>query len=102
VVALQRLQNPDDADDPVFKLYIFHLENDPSSKVRQAVISSIGKNRFTIPYIIERLWDSDEKVRRYTYIQMSSYPVKSYQVSQRLQFLEQGLNENSESVIKVS
>jgi condensin complex subunit 3 len=64
IVALQRLQDPDNSDDPVFKIYIFHMENDPSAKVRQAVVTSIGRNVFTIPYIIERLWDSDDKVRR--------------------------------------
>ncbi|EDS28926.1 condensin, XCAP-G'-subunit [Culex quinquefasciatus] len=35
-------------------------------------------------------------VRRHTYIQMSSYPVKQYKVAQRLTFLEQGLNDHSD------
>lgn len=101
IVALQRLQCPENPNDPVVKAYQFHLSSDPSSKVRQSVITSMGRNFNTIPFIIERLWDIDEKVRRHTYIHMSSYPVKAYQVIQRLTFLEQGLNDPSESVRKV-
>lgn len=101
VLALQRLQNPDDPEDCVFRTYIYHLDTDPSPKVRQTIISSLGRNYRTIPYIIERLWDVEERVRRHTYLQMSSYPVKQYKVAQRLTFLEQGLNDHSESVRKV-
>ncbi|XP_055625380.1 condensin complex subunit 3 [Toxorhynchites rutilus septentrionalis] len=101
VLALQRLQNPDDPDDSVFRAYIFHLETDPSSKVRQTIITSLGRNYRTIPYIIERLWDVEGGVRRHTYLQMSSYPVKQYKVAHRLTFLEQGLNDHSEAVRKV-
>lgn len=101
VLALQRLQNPDDTEDCVFRTYIYHLDTDPSPKVRQTIISSLGRNYRTIPYIIERLWDVEERVRRHTYLQMSSYPVKQYKVAQRLTFLEQGLNDHSEAVRKV-
>ncbi|XP_062540619.1 condensin complex subunit 3 [Armigeres subalbatus] len=101
VLALQRLQNPDDPEDCVFRTYIYHLDTDPSPKVRQTIISSLGRNYRTIPYIIERLWDVEERVRRHTYLQMSSYPVKQYKVAQRLTFLEQGLNDHSEAVRKV-
>lgn len=101
VLALQRLQNPDDPEDCVFRTYIYHLDTDPSLKVRQTIISSLGRNYRTIPYILERLWDVEEKVRRHTYLQMSSYPVKQYKVAQRLTFLEQGLNDHSEAVRKV-
>lgn len=101
IVALQRLQCPENPNDPVVKAYQFHLSADPSSKVRQSVITSMGRNFNTIPFIIERLWDIDEKVRRHTYLHMSSYPVKAYQVIQRLTFLEQGLNDQSDTVKKV-
>ncbi|XP_053684077.1 condensin complex subunit 3 [Sabethes cyaneus] len=101
VLALQRLQNPDNPDDCVFRTYIYHLDTDPSPKVRQSIITSLGRNYRTLPYILERLWDVEERVRRHTYLQMSSYPVKQYKVAQRLTFLEQGLKDHSESVRKV-
>ncbi|XP_055916686.1 condensin complex subunit 3 isoform X2 [Eupeodes corollae] len=101
ILALQRLQNPDNPDDVVLRVYQFHLCSDPSPRVRQAVVTSMGRNYSTIPYILDRLWDIDEKVRRHTYLHMSGYPVKAYKVSQRLQLLEQGLNDRSEMVKKV-
>lgn len=99
---MQRLQSPDDPNDSIVRVYQHHLNSDPSSLVRQAVITSIGRNFHTIPSILERLWDTDERVRRHTYLQMSSYPVKSYKVAQRLVFLEQGLNDHSDMVRKVN
>ncbi|XP_037942037.1 condensin complex subunit 3-like [Teleopsis dalmanni] len=98
--AIQRLQIPDKPDDPVVRAYQFHLCSDPSPRVRQAVITCLGRNYHTIPYILDRLWDIDEKVRRHTYVHMSNYPVRSYKVSQRLTLLEQGLNDRSELVKK--
>lgn len=80
VMALQRLQDPESSDDPVTRAYIFHMETDPVSKVRQAAITAIAKKLPIFPYILDRLHDSDEKVRRHTYLQMASFPVKSYKV----------------------
>lgn len=101
VQALQRLQVPENPDDVIVRMYLFHMANDTSAKVRQAVITAIGRNAYTVPSIMERLWDIDERVRRHTYLQMSSYSVKSYKVVQRLTFLEQGLNDHAEAVRKV-
>ncbi|XP_052893809.1 condensin complex subunit 3 [Anopheles moucheti] len=98
VLALQRLQDPSSPEDPVVRAYVYHLDKDPSPKVRQAIISSLGRNYRLIPYILDRLWDADEKVRRHTYMQMSSYPVRQYKIEQRLKFLEQGLNDHSQAV----
>lgn len=102
VQALQRLQAPDNPNDIIVRLYMFHLANDTSPLVRQAVLTAMGRNSMTIPAILDRLWDIDERVRRHAYLQMSSYPVKAYKVVQRIIFLEQGLNDHSEMVRKVS
>lgn len=101
VQALQRLQTPDNPNDKIVRSYLFHLANDPSSAVRMAIITAVGRNFHTIPSILDRLWDIDERVRRHTYLQMSSFPVKSYKVEQRVKFLEQGLNDDSDGVRKV-
>lgn len=99
--AMQRLQSPDDREDKIFKIYQLHLNADPSALVRQAVITSICRNQHTIPFILDRFWDVDDKVRRHAYLHMCTYSVKSYRVVQRLQFIEQGLHDHSESVRKV-
>lgn len=101
VYALQRLQLPENPDDAVVRTYQYHLNNDPSVLVRQAVLKSIGRSALTVPIILERLWDVDERVRRRTYLQMSSHPVKSYKVAQRLMLLEQGVADHSEGVRKI-
>uniref|UniRef100_A0A1A9Z578 Nuclear condensin complex subunit 3 C-terminal domain-containing protein n=1 Tax=Glossina pallidipes TaxID=7398 RepID=A0A1A9Z578_GLOPL len=101
ILAMQRLQVPDNPDDAVLRIYQYHLCSDPSPRVRQTVITCMGRNYHTIPYILDRLSDIDEKVRRHTYLHMSSYPVRSYKVSQRLTLLEQGLNDRSDCVRKV-
>uniref|UniRef100_A0A182JQ35 Nuclear condensin complex subunit 3 C-terminal domain-containing protein n=1 Tax=Anopheles christyi TaxID=43041 RepID=A0A182JQ35_9DIPT len=101
VLALQRLQDPNSPEDPVVRAYVYHLDNDPSPKVRQTIISSLGRNYRLIPYVLERLWDADERVRRHTYMQMSSYPVRQYKVEQRLTLLEQGLTDHFDGVRKV-
>ncbi|KAL1381068.1 hypothetical protein pipiens_001396 [Culex pipiens pipiens] len=60
-----------------------HLKSDVLPIFRQAVITSLDRNYRTIPYTLKRVWDVDERVRRHTYIQISSYPVKQYIVAQR-------------------
>ncbi|XP_034652174.1 condensin complex subunit 3 isoform X1 [Drosophila subobscura] len=100
VLAMQRLQIPDNPSDPVVCAYQFHLCSDPSPTVRQCIITCMGRNYITVPYILQRLWDVDEKVRRHTYVNMCNYPVRSYKVSQRLTLLEQGLNDSSANVKK--
>ncbi|XP_017001776.3 condensin complex subunit 3 [Drosophila takahashii] len=100
VLAMQRLQNPDNPNDPVVCAYQYHLTSDPSPNVRQCIITCMGRNYITIPHILQRLWDVDEKVRRHTYVNMCNYPVRSYKVAQRLTLLEQGLNDSSASVRK--
>ncbi|KAG5679101.1 hypothetical protein PVAND_008694 [Polypedilum vanderplanki] len=101
VFALQRLQDPDSSEDPVTKSFVYHMESDPAVKVRQATITAIAKKLQNIPAILDRLHDVDEKVRRHTYLQMSSYSVKSYKIADRIAILNAGLNDRSEIVRKV-
>ncbi|KAL7051709.1 hypothetical protein ACKWTF_004579 [Chironomus riparius] len=101
IVALQRLQDPENVnEDPVTKAYVHHMESDPAVKVRQSVITAIAKKNYNIPLILERLHDVDEKVRRHTYLQMSSYSVRSYKIVDRIAILNAGLNDRSDLVRK--
>ncbi|KAH8371869.1 hypothetical protein KR093_009194 [Drosophila rubida] len=100
VVAMQRLQMPDNPNDEVLCAYRYHLSSDPAPLVRQYIITCMGRNYITVPHILQRLWDVDEKVRRHTYINMCNYPVRSYKVSQRLTLIERGLNDSSDMVRK--
>lgn len=100
VKALRRLQLQNDPNDAIRRSYLFHLANDPSSAVRIGVITAIERNFQTIPAILERLWDVDEKVRTHNYLEMSRYSVKAYKVVHRIILLEQGLNDESDRVRK--
>ncbi|XP_068146565.1 condensin complex subunit 3 [Drosophila tropicalis] len=100
VLAMQRLQMPDKPNDPVLCAYQFHLSADPSPMVRQCIVTCMGRNYLTIPHILQRLSDVDDKVRRHTYVNLCNYPVRSYKVVQRLQILEHGLNDSSENIRK--
>lgn len=100
IMALQRLQDPENTDDPVTKVYIYHMETDPVAKVRQSAITAIAKKQPIFPHILDRLQDNDEKVRRHTYLQMASVPVKYYKIVDRIKFLEAGLHDRSEMVKK--
>lgn len=100
IMALQRLQDPDISEDQVTRAYLFHMETDPVAKVRQAAITAIAKKLPVFPNILDRLSDNDEKVRRHTYLQMSSVAVKSYKIADRIKILFAGLNDRSEMVKK--
>lgn len=98
IMALQRLQDPENPEDQVTRAYLYHMESDPVSKVRQAAITAIAKKLPAFPHIIDRLHDSDDKVRRHTYFQMASVPVKSYKIADRIEILSAGLYDRSDIV----
>lgn len=100
IMALQRLQDPEATDDPVTRAYIYHMESDPVAKVRQAAITAIAKKLPIFPHILDRLSDVDEKVRRHTYLQISSFPVKSYRIADRSNIMLAGLHDRSDLVRK--
>lgn len=101
IMALQRLQDPENPEDNVTKNYIQHMESDPIAKVRQAAITAIAKKLPVFAHILERLNDNDEKVRRHTYLQMASVPVKSYKIADRIKVMQAGLYDRSDMVKKV-
>lgn len=100
IMALQRLQDPDNPEDQVTKAYIFHMETDLVARVRQAAITAIAKKVSIMPHILDRFRDNDEKVRRHTYLQMASFSVKSYKIADRIKILKAGLYDRSEMVKK--
>lgn len=100
IMALQRLQDPENAEDQVTRAYIYHMETDPVAKVRQAAITAIAKKLSTMSNVLDRLQDNDEKVRRHTYLQMASFPVKLYQIADRIKIMLAGLFDRSEIVKK--
>jgi condensin complex subunit 3 len=60
VHALNRLQNPQDAEDHVTSLYVRLLNSDTCKDVRKAVLSNIGISKISLPEIIGRFRDVDK------------------------------------------
>lgn len=50
---------------------VFHLERDPHPEVRRAVLKALGCNYFTLEFVLERLRDVKDLVRRQAYIFIS-------------------------------
>ncbi|KAI5634037.1 hypothetical protein NE865_13206 [Phthorimaea operculella] len=98
-LALQRLQSP--PDDEVTRAYRFHMSCDPSSSVRRAVLMSIAKCKPNVPFVLERLCDVDEAVRRAAFLYMAAMPVTQLKVTQRILTLKVGLTERSPRVRRV-
>ncbi|XP_059050784.1 condensin complex subunit 3 [Achroia grisella] len=100
-LALQRLQNPMEQDDEVTRAYRFHMSCDPSSSVRRAVVMSIAKCTRNVPYVLERLCDVDEAVRRAAFLYIAGVNVTQLRVRQRVLTLKVGLTERSQRVRRV-
>ncbi|XP_039752024.1 condensin complex subunit 3 isoform X2 [Pararge aegeria] len=97
-LALQRLQNPMEPDDEVTRAYRFHMSCDPNSSVRRAIIMSIAKCSRNVPFVLERLCDVDEAVRRAAFLYISAISVTQLKVRQRVLTLKVGLTERSSRV----
>ncbi|XP_026754955.2 condensin complex subunit 3 [Galleria mellonella] len=100
-LALQRLQNPMEQDDVVTRGYRFHMSCDPSSSVRRAVVMTLAKCTRNVPYVLERLCDVDEAVRRAAFLHIAGINVTQLRVRQRVLTLKVGLTERSPRVRRV-
>lgn len=72
-----------------------HLSMDPSAKVRRSIIKSIQFNDETAPYILVRLYDTNEMVRCDLYTDLIERDVRTLTVEQRCQILNNAYNEHS-------
>ncbi|KYM96379.1 PREDICTED: condensin complex subunit 3-like [Cyphomyrmex costatus] len=98
VFALYRLQDPSDEQCPVIEMYLFHVSRDPSSKVRKAILATMGKNQKTLQAAFMRTRDIDDSVRKKAYEFISKVTVRSLTIKQRERLLKDGLKDRSENV----
>ncbi|XP_027498740.1 condensin complex subunit 3 [Corapipo altera] len=99
VLALARLQDPKDEDCPVVNIYTTLLENDSNSEVRRAVLSCIAPSARTLPVIVGRTMDVKEAVRKLAYeVLAEKVHMRALSIAQRVQLLQQGLNDRSDAV----
>ncbi|XP_015116140.1 condensin complex subunit 3 [Diachasma alloeum] len=101
IYAIHRMQDPNNHDCPIIKMYIFHMSKDGSAEVRKAVIQCTAKNQRVLQAVLERIRDIDDSVRRSAHVFFSKVTVKSLTIKQRQLILRTGLNDSAESVRKV-
>ncbi|XP_025095867.1 condensin complex subunit 3-like isoform X2 [Pomacea canaliculata] len=102
VLALARLQDPSDANCPVIKAFLFLVALDPNPEVRKTVISCIAPCLKTLPAILKRTRDAKDTVRQVAFTVIAEkIPLKALTIGQRVQLLQEGLNDRAEGVRKV-
>ncbi|XP_030047085.1 LOW QUALITY PROTEIN: condensin complex subunit 3 [Microcaecilia unicolor] len=102
VLALARLQDPQDENCPVTNAYLLLLENDSNPEVRRAVLSCIAPSAKTLPQIVGRTMDIKDVVRKLAYQVLSEkIHMRALSIAQRVQLLQQGLNDRSDAVKEV-
>ncbi|NXT63003.1 CND3 protein, partial [Chaetops frenatus] len=99
ILALSRLQDPEDENCPVVNSYSTLLENDSNSDVRHAVLSCIAPSKWTLPIIVGRTKDMKEAVRKLAYeVLAEKFHTRALTIAQRVKVLQQGLNDRSDAV----
>ena len=96
------LQDPRDESCPIVRAFIFHLGCDPSPIVRRTIIKCIGATRLTLPHVVRRTLDVDERVRRLAYKFIADkIHIKSLTIAQREEIVRRGLTDRNENVRKM-
>ena len=82
--------------------FIFHMGCDPSPMVRRAIVRCIGATRVTLPHVLKRTLDVDEKVRKAAYKFIADkVHIKSLTISRREEIVRRGLTDRNENVRNV-
>ncbi|MEE6462406.1 hypothetical protein FKM82_001582 [Ascaphus truei] len=102
VLAMARLQDPNDENCPVANAYMHLLENDSNAEVRRAALTCIAPSAKTLPKIVGRTMDVKELVRKMAYQVLSEkVHMRALTIAQRVKLLQQGLNDRSGAVKEV-
>eukprot|EP00057_Strongylocentrotus_purpuratus_P028491 XP_011682965.1 PREDICTED: condensin complex subunit 3-like [Strongylocentrotus purpuratus] len=99
VMALARLQDPEDPDCPVIKAYLYLMEKDVNFEVRRTVLSCIAPASQTLPAILERTRDVKDTVRKMAYqVLAEKVHIRALTISQRIKVLQTGLTDHLDMV----
>lgn len=102
IYALSRLQDADNEDCEITKVYHLHLNGDPNFVVRKAVLYKMAETIRNIPVILERMLDVDEKVRKFCAVRICSIDVRNFSIEQRIWIAEHVMQDRSDDVRSVS
>ncbi|XP_078660150.1 condensin complex subunit 3-like [Branchiostoma floridae x Branchiostoma belcheri] len=102
VLALTRLQDPSDQSCAVITAYLYLLGCDPNPDVRRAILSCIAPSTHTLGGVLQRTRDVNQSVRVMAFkVLAEKFHIRALTIAQRLQVLQQGLNDRTEAVREV-
>ena len=83
--------------------YLFLLGQDPSADVRRAVLVCIAPSTKTLPALLQRARDVKDVVRKLAFQTIAEkVHIKALTIAQRIQLLQNGLNDRVGELIKPS
>uniref|UniRef100_A0A1B6DYJ7 Nuclear condensin complex subunit 3 C-terminal domain-containing protein n=1 Tax=Clastoptera arizonana TaxID=38151 RepID=A0A1B6DYJ7_9HEMI len=100
VSALHRLQDPSNPSCRITTVFLYHMKCDPSYEVRCAIVQKIAVNKKTLPFILRRIHDIKDLVRKEAYKVLAKLTVKKLSIRQRQTILKSGLYDKFATVHK--
>jgi len=96
IVSLGKIQDSSDPTCPVVFAMLDRMQKDSSHEVRRCALQNIAPSLVSLPYIVERTRDVKDTVRKIAYsVLAKKFTIQNLSISQRIQLLKDGLNENS-------
>lgn len=101
VVAIHRLQDPNDRDCRVIQAFLFLMKHDPHWTVRFQALAHIAFSKQTLPSIIDRVRDVHPTVRRKALLILSEKVlIKFINMEKRIFILNYSLKDDNQTVLE--
>lgn len=99
ILSLGRIQDSSDPTCPVVAAMLDRMQRDNSHEVRRCALQNIAASLVSLPYIVERTRDVKDTIRKTAYsVLAKKFTIQNLSISQRIQLLKDGLNDNSAMV----
>ena len=99
ILCLGRIQDNSDPACPVVAALLDRMQRDSSHEVRRCALQNVGPSLISLPYIVERTRDVKDTIRKTAFsVLANKFNILTLTISQRIQLLKDGLNDNSAMV----
>ena len=99
ILSLGRIQDTGDPTCPVVAAMLDRMQKDSSHEVRRCALQNVAASLISLPCIVERTRDVKDTVRKTAYsVLAKKFTILNLTISQRIQLLKDGLNDNSAMV----
>uniref|UniRef100_A0A7M6DLJ3 Nuclear condensin complex subunit 3 C-terminal domain-containing protein n=1 Tax=Clytia hemisphaerica TaxID=252671 RepID=A0A7M6DLJ3_9CNID len=99
VLALVRLQDPEDEECPVIDAFLHSMRTDGNADVRRTILANIALSRKTLPYVIGRTRDVKDSSRKSAFLTLAEkVSIRAFTIAQRVRLLSVGLKDRSNAV----